>query len=209
MGIPDHLTHLRNLYAGQEATVRTGHGTMNWFQIGKGVHRGCILLQRFQFSCSDVSNSLRPHDCSTSGFLVHQQLPEVAQTHAHQVGDAIHPTISSSIVPFSFCLQSFPESGSFPVSQLFPSGVQSTGASALASVLPVNIQDWFLLGLTGLISLQSKGLSRVFSNTHVKNINSSMFSHLYGPTLSSLHDYWKTCSFDNMGLCQPSDVCAF
>ena len=76
-----------------------------------------------------------------------------------------HPTISSSVILFSSCLQSFPASGSFPVSQLFTSGGQSTGASASASVLPMSGQDWFPLGLTDLISLQSKGLSRVFSNT--------------------------------------------
>jgi len=81
-----------------------------------------------------------------------------------------HPTISASVVPFSFCLQSFPASGSFPVSWLFVSGGQSTGASASASasVLPMNIHDWLPLGWTGLISLQSKGLSRVFSNTTVQ-----------------------------------------
>ena len=75
-----------------------------------------------------------------------------------------HPTISSSVIPFSSCPQSFPASGSFPMSQLFASGGQSIGTSASASVLPMNIQDWFLLGLTGLISLQSKVLSRFFSN---------------------------------------------
>ena len=78
------------------------------------------------------------------------------------------PTISSSLVLFSSCLQSFPASGSFPMSQLFASGDQSTGASASASVLPMDIQNWFILGLTGLNSLQSKGLSRVFSNTTVQ-----------------------------------------
>ena len=76
-----------------------------------------------------------------------------------------HPTISSSVVPFSSCLQSFPASGSFSVSQFFPSCGQSIGVSASASVPPMNIQDWFPLGWTGWISLQSKGLSRVFSNT--------------------------------------------
>ena len=79
-----------------------------------------------------------------------------------------HPTISSSVVPFSSCLQSFPPSGSFPMNQLFTSGGQSIGASALASVLPVNILNSFPLGLTGSISFQSKGLSRVFSNTTVQ-----------------------------------------
>ena len=76
-----------------------------------------------------------------------------------------HPTISSSVIPISSCLQSFPASGSFQMSQLFASGGQSIGVSASASVFPMNIQDWFPLGLTGLISLQSKGLSRVFSST--------------------------------------------
>ena len=77
-----------------------------------------------------------------------------------------HPTISSSVIPFFSCLQSFPASGSYPMSQFFTSGGQSIGASASASVLPMNIQDWFPLGLTSLISLQSKGLSRVFSYSH-------------------------------------------
>ena len=79
-----------------------------------------------------------------------------------------HPTISSCVTRFSSCLQSFPASGSFPVSQLFASGGQSIETSASASVLPMNIQGWFPLGLTGLISLQSKGFSRVFSNTTVE-----------------------------------------
>ena len=78
-----------------------------------------------------------------------------------------HPTISSSVIPFPSCLQSFPASGSFPISWLFASGGQSIGASPLASVLPINIQDWFPLGLTSLISLQSKGLSRVISSTTI------------------------------------------
>ena len=79
-----------------------------------------------------------------------------------------HLTISSSVIPFSSCLQSFPASGSFPVSQFFTSGSRSIGASASISVLPMNSQDWFPLGLTGLISLQSKGLSRIFFNTTVQ-----------------------------------------
>ena len=92
-----------------------------------------------------------------------------------------HTTISSSVVPFSSCFQSFPASGSFQMSQLFASGGQSIGASASASVLPMNIQDWFPLGWTGWISLQSKGLSRQF-----KSINSSVFRFLYSPTLTSI-----------------------
>ena len=105
-----------------------------------------------------------------------------------------HPTISSSVVPFS-CLQSFPASGSFPMNQFFISGGQSIGVSASTSVLPMNIQDWFPLGWTGWLSLQSKGLSRVFSNTTVQKHQFSALSFLYGPTLRSIHDYWKNHSF--------------
>ena len=105
------------------------------------------------------------------------------------IESVMHPSISSSVISFSFCLQSIPPSGSFPMNQLFASGGQSIGASA--SVLPMNIQDWFPLGLTGLISLQSKGLSSVFSNTTVQSISSSALSFLYSPTLTSIHDYWK------------------
>ena len=90
----------------------------------------------------------------------------------------------SSVIPFFSCLQSFPASGSFPVSQFFKSGGQSTRVSGSASVLPMNIQDWFPLRLTGLISLQSKGLSRVFSNNTVQSIDSSALSFLYSPIIS-------------------------
>ena len=135
-----------------------------------------------------------PMDCSTPGFPVHHQLPVLAQTNVHQVGDAIQP--SHPFIPFFSCLQSFPASGSFPMSQFFAWGGQSIGASTSASVLPMNIQDWFPLGLAGLISLQSKGLSRVFSNTTVQR------HQFFGtqPTLwsSSLihHGYWKNHSCD-------------
>ena len=106
-----------------------------------------------------------------------------------------HPTISSSVVPFS-CPQSFPVSGSFPMSQLFASGGQSIRVSASTSVLPMNTQYWSLLGWTSWISLQCKALSRVFSNTTVQSINSSAFSFLYSPTLTSIHDHWKNHSLD-------------
>ena len=110
-----------------------------------------------------MSDFYNPMDCSTPGFPVHYQLPEPAYSNSSPSCQWRHPTISSSATPY-FCLQSFPASGSFPRSQFFASGGQSIGVSASASVLPINIQDSFLLGLTGLISLQSKGLSRVFSN---------------------------------------------
>ena len=104
-------------------------------------------------------------------------------------------TISSSVVAFSSHLQSFPASGSFPMSEFLISGSQSIEVSASASVLPMNIQNCFPLGWTGWISLRSKGLSRVFSNTTVQK-HQFFGAQLYGPTLTSVHDYWKNHSFD-------------
>ena len=129
---------------------------------------------------------------NTPGFRVLHSLPEFAQTNVHWVSDAIHP--SHPLSPHYSCLQSFPASGSFPVSQLFASGGQCIGASVSTSVLPVNIQGQFPLGLTGLVSLLSKGLSRVFSSNTVQNINTSVLSLLYGPAPTSVHDYWKSHS---------------
>ena len=121
-----------------------------------------------QFSSVAQSRSTlhNPMDHSTPGLLVHHQLPEYTQTHVHWVSDAIQP--SHPVIPFSSCLQSFPASGSFQMSQLFPSGGQSTGVSASRSVLPMNTHDWSPLEWTGWISLQSKGLSRIFSNATVQ-----------------------------------------
>ena len=107
-----------------------------------------------------------------------------------------HPTISSSVVPLSSRLKSFPESGSFQMSQFFASGGQSTGVSASAPVLPMNIHDWFPLGLAGLISLQSKGLWKSFLQHHSSKGLTLRCCFLYGPTLTSMHDYWKNHSFD-------------
>ena len=152
-------------------------------------------LQAVQFSHSVVSFSLRPRG------LQHDRLPCPSSTPRACSNSCpscqwCHPVISSSVVPFSSCLQSFPASGSFQMSQFFASGGQSVGASASASVLPMNIKDWFTLGWTGLITLQSKGLSRVFSNTTGQSINSSVFSFLCSPTLTSIHSYGKNHSFD-------------
>ena len=118
-------------------------------------------------SLSHVWLFVTPMDCSTPGLPVHHQLPEFTQTHG-PLSRWCHPAISSSVVSFSSHFRSFPASGSFQMSQLFASGGQSIGVSALASVLPMNIQDWFPLGWTGWISLKSKGLSKVFSNTTVQ-----------------------------------------
>ena len=145
-----------------------------WFQIGKGGRQGCILspcwfnlyaeFSSIQFSSWVMSDSLWPHG------LQHAKLPCPSPTpgvysNSRPLSRWCHPTISSSVVPFSSCLQSFPASGSFQMSQFFASCGQSIGVSASASVLPMNIQDWFALGWTGFFFLQSKGLSRVFFNT--------------------------------------------
>ena len=114
-----------------------------------------------------MSNSLRPRGLQHARLPCSSPSPGVC-ANSCSLSWGCHPTISSSVVLFSSCLLSFPESGSFPMSRLFPSGGQSIGASALASVLLMNIQGWFPLGLIGLISLQSKVLSRIFSNTTVK-----------------------------------------
>ena len=128
----------------------------------------CIYVCVYFCCCSVTKSCLTLFDfvdCSTPGFPVLHYLLEFAQIHIHWVGDAI--LLSSSVAPFSSCLQSFPASRSFTVSRLFASDLQSIGTSASASVLPMNIQGWFPLGLTGLISLQSKELSRVFSSTTI------------------------------------------
>ena len=148
-----------------------------------------------QLSRSAMSNSLWPHG------LQHARLPcpspsPRACSNSCPLSQWGHPTISSSVIPFAACLPSFPASGSFPMSQFFSWGGQSIGASTSASVFPMNIQGWFPLGLTSLISLQSKGFSRVFSNTTAQSHQFFQLSFPYGPTLTSIHDYWKNHSFD-------------
>ena len=118
-----------------------------------------------QFSCVRLCD---PMDCSTPGIKIHHQVPELAQTHVH-LNRWCCPTISSSIILFSSCLQSFSASLSFPMSQFFAQGGQNIGVSVSTSVLPMNIQDWFPLEWTGLI-LQFKGLSKVFSNSSKPSI---------------------------------------
>ena len=125
------------------------------------------MISSAQFSLSVMSNYLWPNG------LQHARLPCISPTpkvytNSCPLSQWCHSTILSSVVPFSFCLQSFPASGTFQMSQFFASGSQSIGVSASASVLPMYIQDWSPLGWTGWTSLQSKGLSRVFSNNAVQ-----------------------------------------
>ena len=126
-----------------------------------------IQMNSVQFSCSVVSDSLWPHKPQHARPPCPSPTPGV-YPNSCPLSQWCHPAISSSVVPFSSCLQSFPTSGSFPMSQLFTLGGQNIGVSASTSVLPMNSQNSFPLGCTGWISLQSKGLSRVFSNIKVQ-----------------------------------------
>ena len=138
-----------------------------------------------------MSDSLLPYGLQYARLPCSSPSPK-ACSNSYPLSQRCHPAIPSSVIPFSTCLQSFPVLGSFPSWFFASNGHQSIGASTSALVLPMNIQGWFPLGLTGLISLQSKGLSRVFSITQFESINSLALSLPNGSTLTSIHDYWKT-----------------
>ena len=151
-----------------------------------------------------MSNFLWPHGLQQARLPCPLPSPGVC-SNSCPLSQWCHPTFSSSVVPFSSCLQSFPASGSFPMSQLFVSGDQSTGASASESVLPMNIQGGFPLELSGLISLLSKGLSRVFSITtvliylssninHLKTLSGQFWNSQLVAWISSTHDLQRDCN---------------
>ena len=148
--IPEESQHLPPL---------SGRNRLAYESFQEWILSCCCLVTK---SCLILCD---PMDCSTPGFPALHYLPEFAQTQVHWVER--HPTNSSSVIPFSSWPQSFPASGSFPVNRFFPSGDHSIGASASASVLSMNIQDWFPLALTGWIPFLSKGLSRVFPSTTI------------------------------------------
>ena len=146
-----------------------------------------------QFSHSVMSNSLRPHELQHS--RPHCPLPTPrGHTNSRPSSQWCHPAISSFVVPFSSCPQSLPASESFPMSQLFAWGGQSTGVSASASFLPKYTQGWSPLEWTGWISLQSKVLSRVFSNITVQKHQIFGAQLLHSQTFTSIHEYWKNHS---------------
>ena len=149
-------------------------------------------------------------DCHTPDFPVLHYLLEIAQTHVHWVDDAIQ--LSYPLSPPSPPASIFPSIRVFPTSLFFTSHGQSIGASASASILPMNIQGWFPLGFTGLISLLSKGCSRVFSSTTVGKLQffgtQPSLQSIHN-SLTSIHNYWKKHGFDYMDLCQRSDIYAF
>ena len=147
----------------------------------------------FKFSHSVVSNTLRPQG------LQHARLPCPRPTTGAcscLSSRWCHPTIQSSVTPFLLLPSTFSSIRVFFQESVLASGGQSIGVSASASALPMSIQGWFPLGFTDLISLQSKELSRVFSTPQFKSINCSALNLHYGPTLTSIHDYWKNYSFD-------------
>ena len=153
-------------------------------------------------------DSLRPHE------LQHTRLPCLSLSpgvcsDSCPLCPWCYLTISSSVIFFSFCLQTFPTTGSFPMSQLFASGGQNIGDSASASVLLMSVQGWFLLRLTDLISYCPKDSQESSSAPQFKSISSFALFLLYGPALTFMHDDWKVRSLDNVDLCQQSDFFAF
>ena len=217
------LSELRELVIDREAWRTEVHGITksrtrlsNWTELN-WVDLKCVLVSGIQqsdsvihihisilfhilfkyrllvsyFSCSVMSNSFDPMDC-TPGLPVHQQLPELNQTNVQWVDDAIQT--SHPVVTFSSCLQCFPTSGSFQMSQLFVSGGQSIGVSASTLVLPMNIQDWSPLGWTHWTSLQSKGLSSLLQ--HHTSKASILQSSAFFTVFTSIHDHWKNRSLD-------------
>ena len=153
-----------------------------------------MLIPLLLLSCSVMSDSLWLHGLQHTRLPCPLSSPRVC-SNSCAFSEWCHPTISSSVVPFSSCLQSFPASGSFLTGQIFTSGGQSIGVSPSASVLPTNIQGWFPLGLTGLIYMQSKELSKVFSNISLKALI-LWCSAFFVVQLTSIHDYWKNHSFE-------------
>ena len=189
----NHHVYRRKSYS--LVNLETSSICIDWYILAVCIFSGCM------FSCSVMSDCLRPHELQHAGLPCPSPSPR-ACSNSCPLSCWCHPTISSSVVPFSSCLQLFLASGSFLTSQPFTSGGQSIGASASASFLPMNIQDWFSLGLTGL-TLSSPRDSQASSSTpQFKSISSLALSLLYAPTLISIHVYWKNHNFDYTDLCQ-------
>ena len=178
---------------GEQLTYLEGNNLKQKIRLGSPAFSWKSLFS--QFSHSVMSNSLWPQGPQHARSPCPSPTPR-ACSNSCPSSWWCYPTISSSVIPFSSCLQSFPASGSFQMNQFFPSGGQSIEVSASASVLPMNIQDRFPLELTSLISLQSKGLSRFFSNTTVQKHQFFKSQLSLWFNLTSIHDYWKNHRFD-------------
>ena len=167
-----------------------------------------IQIQNYRPLLLFMSDSLWPHGLQQARLPCPSPSPGVC-SNSCLLSQWCHPAISSSIIPFSSCLRSLAASGSFLMIQLLTSGGQSIGASASASVLPMRIQGWFPLRLTDWSPYSSKNSQESSPKPQFRSINSLAASLLYSPTLISVHDYWKSHSFDYMGLCWPSNVSTF
>ena len=163
--------------------------------VNLNVHSSVASISFSQFSHSVVSNSLWPCGLQHARLPCPSPSPGVCSNLCPS-GRWCHPNISSSVIPFSSCLQSLPAAGSFQMNQFFTSGGQSIGASVSASVFPMNIQDWFSLGWTGGSPCSPRDFQESSPTPQFKSNNSSVLSFLYSPTLTSIHDYWKNHSFD-------------
>ena len=167
-----------------------------------------LYISSVQFSGSVMSHSFWLHGLQHASPPCPSPTPRVYPNSCPS-SQWCYPTISSSVVPFSSCLQSFPASGSFPLSQFFESGGQSIAALTSKSVLPMNIQGWFPLGLIGWSPCSPRDSQESSPAPQFESINSLALSLLYGSTLTSVHNYWKNHNCDCMGLSQQSDLSAF
>ena len=191
------------LYRRMNQTSRTD--VSHIFGEKKQIVKECISFSSVRLSCSVMSDFLQHH--GTPGFPVHQQLPELAQTHVRQVSDAIQPSHPlSSPSPPTFNLS---QHQGLLKWEFFESSGQSIRVSASTSILPMNTQDWSPLGCNGWISCSPRDSQESSPAPQFKSINSSALSFLYSPTLTSIHDYWRSCSLDQMDLCCQSNVSAF
>ena len=193
----ENIKHPAHLLAGTKRLPNACHPQSRPHPITRITITGITKTSSsVQFSSvAQLCLTLRPHEPQHTRLPCPSPTPGVYPDSC-PLSRWCHPTISSSVVPFSSGPQSFPTSGSFQMSQLFASGGQNIGASASISVLPMNIQDWFPLGWTGWISLLSKGLLKSSPTPQFKSINSSVLSFLYSPALTSIHDHWKNHSLD-------------
>ena len=179
--ITKRCTWLNQLSTNAWISIATANSTMqnrNYFQLSS-VTQSCLTL--------------RPHGLQHDRPQCPSPTPE-AYSNSCPLSWCCHPAIPSSVVPFSFNLESFPASGSFQMSQFFTSGGQSSAISATASVLPMNVQDWFPLGWTGWTPCFPRDSQGYSPTPQFKSINSLVLSFLYNPTLKSIHDYWKNHS---------------